>query len=124
MATAQPSGSRFSLVVGFYRDNGLIYAARVRAGLATVPAIRREGLRTAQTLKTPKSPFRQSFPNRSPAGGSGPHYREDGDLCLGATRGCRRDSVSGMDWSRPSLRHTKFVGLKDDKDPAQIVKET
>jgi ATP-dependent DNA ligase len=22
------------------------------------------------------------------------------------------------------LRHTKFVGLKDDKDPAKIVKET
>jgi ATP-dependent DNA ligase len=29
-----------SLVVGFYRDNGLIYAARVRAGM--VPATRRE----------------------------------------------------------------------------------
>jgi hypothetical protein len=44
-----------SLVVGFYRDNDLIYAARVRAGL--VPATRREVFERLKHLRTPKCPF-------------------------------------------------------------------
>jgi DNA ligase D-like protein (predicted ligase) len=44
-----------SLVVGFYRDKDLIYAARVRAGL--VPATRREVFERIKHLKTPKCPF-------------------------------------------------------------------
>jgi ATP-dependent DNA ligase len=41
-----------SLVVGFYRGNDLIYAARVRAGL--VPATRREVFERIKHLETPK----------------------------------------------------------------------
>ena len=44
-----------SLVVGFYRGEDLIYAARVRAGL--VPATRREVFERIKHLKTPKCPF-------------------------------------------------------------------
>src|ERR1700761_589906 len=44
-----------SLVVGFYRGNDLIYAARVRAGL--VPATRREVFERIKHLETPKCPF-------------------------------------------------------------------
>src|SRR5271168_2098474 len=44
-----------SLVVGFHGDNGLIYAARVRAGL--VPATRREVFERLKHLRTPKWPF-------------------------------------------------------------------
>jgi hypothetical protein len=44
-----------SLVVGFYRGKGLIYAARVRAGL--VPAMRREMFERIQHLRTPNCPF-------------------------------------------------------------------
>jgi ATP-dependent DNA ligase len=44
-----------SLVVGFYRGEDLIYAARVRAGL--VPATRREVFERIKHLKTTKCPF-------------------------------------------------------------------
>jgi ATP-dependent DNA ligase len=33
--------------------------------------------------------------------------------------------IQFLEWTGADhLRHTKFVGLKDDKDPAKIVKET
>ena len=88
-----------SLVVGFYRDSGLMYAARVRTGL--VPATRREVFERLKHLRAQKCPF----VNLPEPVGSGPHCREDGDLCLGAIRACRGDSVSGMDGSRPSKAH-------------------
>ena len=33
--------------------------------------------------------------------------------------------VEFLEWTDANhLRHTKFVGLRDDKDPSQVVKET
>jgi hypothetical protein len=44
-----------ALAVGFYRDNKLIYAARVRAGF--VPASRQEVFAAIEHLEVPECPF-------------------------------------------------------------------
>ncbi len=51
-----PSGLGIdAIIVGFYRGNDLIYAARVRAGF--VPATRREVFNQIKGLKTAECPF-------------------------------------------------------------------
>jgi DNA ligase D-like protein (predicted ligase) len=110
-----------SLVVGFYRGKDLIYAARVRAGL--VPATRREVFERIKHLKTPECPF-ANLPELA-AGRWG--------------QGLTAEKMKECVWLRPEvvaqiqflewtgadhLRHTKFVGLRDDKDPSKVVRET
>ena len=110
-----------SLVVGFYRREDLIYAARVRAGL--VPATRRQVFERIKHLKTPKCPF-ANLPELA-AGRWG--------------QGLTAEKMKECVWLRPEvvaqiqflewtgadhLRHTKFVGLRDDKDPSKVVRET
>ena len=110
-----------SLVVRFYRGKDLIYAARVRAGL--VPATRREIFEKIKHLKAPKCPF-ANLPEAS-AGRWG--------------QGLTAEKMKECVWLRPEvvvqiqflewtgadhLRHTKFVVLRDDKDPLKVVRET
>ena len=110
-----------SLVVGFYREKDLIYGARVRAGL--VPATRREVFERLKRLRTPKCPF-VNLPEPS-AGRWG--------------QGLTAEKMKECVWVRPELvaeiqflewtgvdhlRHTKFIGLREDKDPFKVVKET
>ena len=110
-----------SLVVGFYRGKDLIYAARVRAGL--VPATRREVFERIKHLKTPKCPF-SNLPE--PAAG-----RWGQGLTAEKMKECvwvRPEVVAQiqfLEWTGADhLRHTKFVGLRDDKDPSKVVRET
>jgi DNA ligase D-like protein (predicted ligase) len=110
-----------SLVVGFYRGKDLVYVARVRAGL--VPATRREVFERLRSLKAPKCPF-VNLPELS-AGRWG--------------QGLTAEKMKECVWVRPELvariqflewtgadhlRHTKFVALRDDKDPSRVVRET
>jgi DNA ligase D-like protein (predicted ligase) len=110
-----------SLVVGFYRGKDLIYAARVRAGL--VPATRREVFDRIKHLETAQCPF-ANLPELT-AGRWG--------------QGLTAEKMKECVWLRPEvvaqiqflewtgadhLRHTKFVGLRDDKDPSKVVRET
>jgi ATP-dependent DNA ligase len=110
-----------SLVVGFYRGKDLIYAARVRAGL--VPATRRQVFERIKQLKTTKCPF-ANLPELA-AGRWG--------------QGLTAEKMKECVWLRPEvvaqieflertgadhLRHTKFGGLRDDKDPLKVVRET
>jgi ATP-dependent DNA ligase len=110
-----------SLVVGFYRGKDLIYAARVRAGL--VPTTRREVFERLEHLITPKCPF-VNLPEAA-AGRWG--------------QGLTAEKMKECVWVRPELiariqflewtgadhlRHTKFVALREDKDPSKVVRET
>jgi ATP-dependent DNA ligase len=110
-----------SLVVGFYRGKDLVYAARVRAGL--VPATRREVFERLKHLKTAKCPF-VNLPE--PAAG-----RWGQGLTAEKMKECvwvRPEMVAEiqfLEWTGADhLRHTKFVGLRDDKDPSKVVRET
>ena len=110
-----------SLVVGFYRGKDLIYAARVRAGL--VPATRREVFDHLKPLKTPKCPFAnlpQSAAGRWGQGLTAEKMRE----CVWV-RPAVVAEIQFMEWTGADhLRHTKFVGLRDDKEPSKVIKET
>jgi bifunctional non-homologous end joining protein LigD len=110
-----------SLVVGFYRGKDLIYVARVRAGL--VPATRRELLERLKPLKTPKCPF-VNLPE--PAAG-----RWGQGLTAEKMKECvwvRPEvvvEIQFLEWTGADhLRHTKFVGIREDKDPSKVIKET
>jgi hypothetical protein len=110
-----------SLVVGFYRGKDLFYAARVRAGL--VPATRREVYERLKHLKTPKCPF-VNLPE--PAAG-----RWGQGLTAEKMKECvwvrpeQVASIQFLEWTGADhLRHTKFVALRDDKDPSKVIRET
>jgi bifunctional non-homologous end joining protein LigD len=110
-----------SIVIGVYRGKELHYAARVRAGL--VPLTRRQVFGRIKPLETGKCPF-VNLPEK-----------DAGRWGQGLTAEKMKDCV----WVKPSLvaeveflewtdanhlRHTKFVGLRDDKDPRKVVRET
>ena len=110
-----------SLVVGFYRGKDLIYAGRVRAGL--VPATRREVFDRIKHLKTPKCPFANLPELAAGRWGQG--------LTAEKMKECvwlRPEAVAliqFLEWTGAEhLRHTKFVALRDDKDPSRVVRET
>ena len=108
-------------MVGFYRGKDLIYAARVRAGL--VPASRRQVFERIKLLETPRCPF-SNLPE--PAAG-----RWGQGLTVEKMKECvwvRPEVVAQiqfLEWTGADhLRHTKFVGLRDDKDPSKVFRET
>jgi bifunctional non-homologous end joining protein LigD len=110
-----------AIIIGFYRGKELIYAARVRAGF--VPATRRDTFGKIKHLKTSTCPF-ANLPEES-AG------RWGQGLTAAKMKDCvwlRPEAVARVDfleWTGADhLRHTKFVALRDDKDPQKVVKET
>jgi ATP-dependent DNA ligase len=110
-----------SLVVGFYRGKDLIYAARVRAGL--VPATRREVFERLKHFKTPKCPF-VNLPERA-AGRRGQGLTAEKMKECVWVRPEVVAEVQFMEWTGADhLGHTKFVGLREDKEPSQVTKET
>jgi DNA ligase D-like protein (predicted ligase) len=110
-----------SLIVGFYRGKELMFASRVRAGF--VPATRREVFAQIKHLKTAKCPF-ANLPEKSEG-------RWGQGLTAEKMKGCvwlRPEAVVRIDFAEwtgaDKLRHTKFVAMRDDKDPRKVVKET
>ena len=110
-----------AIIIGFYRGKELIYAARVRAGL--VPATRREVFEHIKDLRTETCPFANLPETKDGRGGQG--------LTADKMKECvwlRPEAVARIDfleWTGADhLRHTKFVALRDDKDPRKVVKET
>jgi len=109
-----------ALVVGFYSGKALMYAARVRAGL--VPATRRELYSRLKPVIVQKCPF-ANLPELN-----------SGRWGQGLTAAKMKDCI----WVKPKLvanfeflewtdtnhvRHMKFVGLRTDKNPRQVVRE-
>ena len=109
-----------SLVIGFYQGKELHYAARVRAGF--VPATRREVFERISALTTKKCPFVNLPEKQVGRWGQG--------LTAEKIKECvwlRPEAVARIDfleWTGAGhLRHTKFVALRDDKDPHKVVRE-
>lgn len=110
-----------ALVIGFYRDKKLYFTARVRAGF--VPATRRGVFAKIRNLETDTCPF-VNLPEKS-AGRWG--------------QGLTAEKMKSCVWLKPKivvridfaewtgadkLRHTKFIALREDKDPRKVVRET
>jgi DNA ligase D-like protein (predicted ligase) len=110
-----------SLIVGYYQGKDLIYVARVRNGF--VPASRRQVFERIRHLVSPTMPF-ANLPDT--------HKSRWGDeLTADKMRKCvwlRPEAVvqvEFLEWTGADrLRHSKFVALRDDKNPRTIVKET
>jgi DNA ligase D-like protein (predicted ligase) len=110
-----------SLIIGYYRGKDLMYVARVRNGF--LPASRRQVFERIHHLVCPTMPF-SNLPDT--------HKSRWGDeLTVEKMRQCiwlRPEAVAQiefLEWTDSDrLRHSKFVGLRDDKNPRAIVKET
>jgi ATP-dependent DNA ligase len=108
-----PDGNGFDAVIlGFYWGKELFFAARVRASF--VPATRRQVFAKNRDLKIDKSEGRWG-------------------------QGLTAEKMKSCVWVKPKivvridfagwtgadkLRHTKFIGLREDKNPQKVVRET
>ena len=109
-----------SIVVGFYKGSDLYYAARVRAGF--MPATRRIVFDAIKHLKSAKCPF-VNLPEKE-AGRWGQGFTADKMKEAVWIRPEAVAQIEFLEWTGANhLRHTKFVGLRDDKNPRKVVRE-
>jgi DNA ligase D-like protein (predicted ligase) len=110
-----------SIVIGFYRDQQLRYAARVRAGF--VPLTRRQVSERIRSLETRKCPF-VNLPEKEAGQWGQGLTAEKMKECVWVKPQVVAE-VEFLEWTGADhLRHTKFVGLRDGNDPRSIVRET
>jgi DNA ligase D-like protein (predicted ligase) len=109
-----------SLIVGYYRGNDLVYVARVRNGF--VPALRRQVFERIRGLTSPVMPF-VNLPEKEPSRWGDALTEQKMKQCVWV----RPEAVAQiefLEWTGADrLRHSKFVGLRHDKDPRAVVKE-
>jgi DNA ligase D-like protein (predicted ligase) len=110
-----------AIIIGFHRGKDLIFAARVRAGF--VPASRRDVYEQLKGLKTTKCPF-VNLPQKEPGRWGQGLTAEKMKQCVWL----KPETVVRIDFaewtSADHLRHPKYAGLRDDKDPRKVVRET
>jgi bifunctional non-homologous end joining protein LigD len=110
-----------ALIIGFCRGKDLIFVARVRAGF--IPATRRDVFAQIKALKIAKCPF-INLPQKEPGRWGQGLTAEKMKLCVWL----KPETVVRIDFaewtSGDHLRHPKFAGLRDDKDPKKVVRET
>jgi DNA ligase D-like protein (predicted ligase) len=110
-----------AIIIGFYRDDDLIYAGRVRAGF--VPASRREVFTQIKDLKTTVCPFANLPEMAAGRWGQGLTAAKMKECVWLKPIAVAR--VDFLEWTGADhLRHTKFIAMRDDKDPRKVVKET
>jgi bifunctional non-homologous end joining protein LigD len=106
----EPAGSRTdfgALLVGYYEDGQLRYAGKVGTGYSTA-TLRELGARLRQ-LETSGSPFVDARPIPR-----GTHWVQP-DLVA---------QIGFAEWTNDGrLRQPRFLGLRDDKRPAEVVRE-
>ncbi len=109
-----------SLIVGYYRGEDLIYVARVRNGF--VPASRRQVFEKIRHLVSPTIPF-VNLPDTHKSRWGDELTAEKMEECVWL----RPEAVAQiefLEWTEADrLRHSKFAGLRDDKDARGVVKE-
>jgi ATP-dependent DNA ligase len=110
-----------SIIIGFYRDDQLIYVARVRNGF--VPASRRAVYNKIKGFPVTNCPF-ANLPETGKSRWGDPMDVEKMKKCVWV----RPEVVAQVDfleWTdRDHLRHSKFVGLREDKETRLVRKDT
>jgi bifunctional non-homologous end joining protein LigD len=117
-----PGGQYFeSLLVGYYEKGKLLFNAKVKNGF--VPATRRAVFERLKPLETATCPF-ANLPEPKNA-------RRGKALTAELMEECRWvkpelvAQVEFTDWTEANhLRHSRFAGLRDDKAPREVVRET
>lgn len=109
-----------SLIVGYYDGDKLMYVARTRNGF--VPASRRQVFSKLKHLVVPTCPFVNLPETRRSRFGEELNAEK-----MKKAVWLRPEVVAEiefLEWTEGDrLRHSKFVGLREDKDPRQVVKE-
>jgi DNA ligase D-like protein (predicted ligase) len=109
-----------SIVVGYYRENDLVYVARVRNGF--VPASRRQVFGRLRPLEVPDCPF-VNLPEKHRSRWGEGLTAEDMKKCVWI-RPELVAQIEFLEWTDSDhLRHSKFAGLREDKDPRTVTKE-
>ena len=116
-----PSSKNFdALVIGYYENGKLMYAARTRNGFT--PASRAELFKKLKPLEMKDCPFANLPEKKAGRWGAG--------LTAEKMKECRwlKPQLVGqfefVEWTDVShLRHTKFIALRDDKKAKDVVRE-
>src|SRR6266478_6835927 len=116
-----PSTDGFdSIIVGYYRGKDLIYVARVRNGF--VPASRRHLFENLRPLVISECPF-INLPERHRSRWGEGLTADDMKKCIWLQPELVAQ-IDFLEWTESDhLRHSKFVALRDDKNPRDAVKE-
>jgi ATP-dependent DNA ligase len=108
------------IIVGYYQGKDLIYVARVRNGF--VPASRRRVFEKLRPLVATKCPF-VNLPETRKARWGEALTAEKMKKCVWV-RPEIVAQVEFLEWTEGEhLRHSKFAGLRGDKEPRSVVKE-
>ena len=109
-----------SLIVGYYRGKDLVYVARVRNGF--VPALRRQVFEKIRHLVSPTMPF-ANLPDTHKSRWGDELSAEKMKECVWLRPGAVAQ-IEFLEWTEADrLRHSKFAGLREDKDARSVVKE-
>jgi len=116
-----PSPKNFdALVIGYYQDGKLMYAARTRNGFT--PASRADLFKKLKPLEIEACPFANLPEKHAGRWGAG--------LTAGKMGECRwlKPVLVGqfefVNWTADAhLRHSRFVALRDDKKASQVTRE-
>ena len=116
-----PSPKDFDAVlVGYFRGKQLIFAARVRNGF--VPALRASVFRKFKGLESRECPF-ANLPESSKGRWGEGLTAADMQKCVWLKPKLVA-AIEYAEWTPANhLRHSRFVALRDDKDPRQVVRE-
>jgi ATP-dependent DNA ligase len=109
-----------AISMGYYRGKDLIYVARTRNGF--LPASRRRVFEKLKPLVIPTCPF-INLPETHKARWGEALTAEKMKKCVWVKPEIVAQ-VEFLEWTDADhLRHSKFVGLRDDKDARNVVKE-
>jgi len=109
-----------ALIFGYYEGKNLIYVARTRSGFT--PAARSQLFRKFKNLEIDECPFANLPEAKSGRWGQG--------LTKAKMAQCQWlkpvvvAQFEFLEWTADDhLRHSRFIGLRDDKDPRQVRRE-
>ena len=109
-----------SLIVGYYDGDKLMYVARTRNGF--VPASRRQVFSKLKHLGTPACPFVNLPETRRSRFGEELNAEKMKKAVWLKPEAVAQ--IEFLEWTEGDrLRHSKFVGLREDKNPRSVVKE-
>jgi bifunctional non-homologous end joining protein LigD len=116
-----PSGRSFDAVIfGYYEGNRLLYAARTRNGFT--PMLREQLFKLFKPLETSECPF-ANLPERT----SGRWGQGLTAAKMGECRWLRPELVAQfkfVEWTPEGhLRHSRFLGLRDEKKTRDVHRE-
>ena len=109
-----------SLIVGYYDGDKLMYVARTRNGF--VPASRRQVFSKLKHLVTPECPFVNLPETRRSRFGEELNAEKMKKVVWLKPEAVAQ--IEFLEWTEADrLRHSEFVGLREDKNPRRVVKE-